>query len=146
MVWAVVILMWLVEAAVWFALVPLIVRPFGIRLPILWWHRPESVAPTDRVVGRWQYILLEGVLKYGAGSWFLLSTANYIDYVSSTFTLRRDDDRFFLHRTGGLHAYGRGGRVSKDPTRSPTPGECELDLVSWRTRIWLKQLAEYSVA
>jgi hypothetical protein len=77
---AVTILVWLIEGTVWFALVALIVRPFGIRLPIWWWHRPESAAAAVRALNRWQYVLVEGVLKYGVGSWLFFSTANYIDY------------------------------------------------------------------
>jgi len=65
---------WLIEATIWFALVAVIVRPFGVKLPIFWWSKPEVAV---RGVGRWGYVLVEGVLKYGLGSWLLLSTANY---------------------------------------------------------------------
>lgn len=75
---AVTFFVWFIEATLWFALVALIVRPLGIRMPIWWWSKPESVATVPGPT-RWQYVLVEGVLKYGAGSWLLLSTANYID-------------------------------------------------------------------
>lgn len=69
---AVTIVVWLIEATVWFAVVGLVVRACGMRLPILWWSRPGAA------LGRWQYVVVQGVLKYGVGSWLLLSTANYI--------------------------------------------------------------------
>jgi hypothetical protein len=72
------VLVWLLEATVWFALVALMVRPWGIRLPILWWHTPESGTAALPALGRWQYVIVEGVLKWGLGSWLLLSSANYI--------------------------------------------------------------------
>lgn len=72
---AVTIFVWLIEATLWCAVVALIVRPCGIRLSILRWSGPDAAA---HALDRWQYILVEGVLKYGVGSWLLLLTANYI--------------------------------------------------------------------
>jgi hypothetical protein len=120
MAWAVTILVWLIEGTVLFALVALIVRPFGIRLPIWWWHRPESAAAAVRALNRWQYVLVEGVLKYGVGSWFLFSTANYIHY---RFEYRYIFDEMtigvfffglaasvFMGMLGGLAHWARGHR------------------------------------
>lgn len=69
------LLVWLPLATLWFALVALIVRLWGIRLPIFWWNAdPVSL----RALRRWQHVIVEGVLKYGMGSWLMLSSADYI--------------------------------------------------------------------
>ena len=74
--WALVtVLLWLLEIVVWWAVViPLIVRPLGIRLPL--WRFPKAAAPLG--LGRWRYVIVEVVLKWGVGFWLLVSTADYI--------------------------------------------------------------------
>jgi len=74
--WALVtVLLWLLEIVVWWAVViPLIVRPLGIRLPL--WRFPKAAVPLG--LGRWGYVIVEGVLKWGVGIWLFFSTADYI--------------------------------------------------------------------
>jgi len=79
MVWSITCLILLAEAVIWFALVPLIVRPFGIKTPMLW-HSLESYGPALRALSRWQYIVVEGGLKFGVGSWLLISTSDYVGW------------------------------------------------------------------
>ena len=58
----------------WTLVIPLIVRPLGIRLPL--WRYPEAAAL--RALGRWQYVIVEGVLKWGVGFGLFFLTADYI--------------------------------------------------------------------
>ena len=76
--WPLITLMvWLPVLTLWFALVALIVRPWGIRLPIFWFHADPAHYP---VLKHWQYVIVEGVLRWGVGSWLLFSTADYIRF------------------------------------------------------------------
>ena len=56
----------LAPAFVWIALVPLLVRPFGIRLP-LWPFQRKQGDNALLALPLWQCMLIQGVLFYGCG-------------------------------------------------------------------------------
>jgi hypothetical protein len=72
-IWATVaVLLWLLELLVWWTLIPLVVRPLGIRLPL--WRYPNGAA---QALGRWQYFIVK-VLEVSVGFWLLNTTTDYI--------------------------------------------------------------------
>src|SRR5258708_6446997 len=79
-------LMWLVLTAalslpvftVWCAVAALLVRPFGIRVPVLIWSKDYTRAL--RQLKRVQYIAFSGVLVWAVGSQLLATLARNVEY------------------------------------------------------------------
>jgi hypothetical protein len=63
----------------WFAIVALIVRPFGVRLPLgLFSFRERSSAFQSLTFP--QYVMVCGVLSFGCGMFILTTASSYIEW------------------------------------------------------------------
>jgi hypothetical protein len=62
----------------WDAIVALLVRPFGIRVPLLIWRKDYKEA--IRRMSRGQYILVVGVLGWGIGVQLLITATRYAEF------------------------------------------------------------------
>ena len=63
----------------WRSIVAILARPFGLRLPLLPFPLKRLRTEISELTHR-EYILVEGVLNFGAGVWLLL---NIVELVSS---------------------------------------------------------------
>src|SRR5579864_3731349 len=66
----------------WLTFVTLLARAFGIRVPFVW---PLSIGrrkltPEFRQLSRGQYVIFEGVIRYGLGMPLLVTVAEYIGF------------------------------------------------------------------
>jgi len=62
--------------AVWHTALSLLVRPFGTRLPLF--PLPlKRLSAAVRLLSRREYIIIEGALGWGAGTWFLMTLSNF---------------------------------------------------------------------
>jgi len=107
---------------IWRSAVAILVRPFGIRLPLFPFplkHLRNGISE----LGHRTYILVEGVLNFGAGAWLLL---NFVDLVSLKLSvagraLHRDLFEVLLQLGCFLAMGGGWGWLRWDgvPTRDP---------------------------
>jgi hypothetical protein len=61
----------------WYAVVVLLLRPFGVRLPF---RRLRSRNGTSRSLTFSQHIWLNGVLYWGCGMWIVMTLGDYLDW------------------------------------------------------------------
>ncbi len=64
---------------VWYAVCALLVRPFGIRVPVIIWKKDYGKAV--RNLSRLQYAVLLGVLTFGVGTPLGLALFQYIEHL-----------------------------------------------------------------
>src|SRR6266849_10226493 len=62
----------------WYAVTALLVRPFGIKVPILVWSKEYRRAV--RKLSRVQYAVLGGILCFGMGSQLFIGLARYVEF------------------------------------------------------------------
>src|SRR5271165_1815660 len=62
---------------VWYAVVALLVRPFGIRVPLLIWRKGYKKAVGH--LSRFQYTVFAGVLGFGVGTQLLYTLMRYLE-------------------------------------------------------------------
>ncbi len=63
--------------AIWHSTLSLLVRPLGIRLPLMALP-PKKLSAAIRGLSRREYIIVEGVLGWGAGTWFLMTATDLV--------------------------------------------------------------------
>lgn len=92
----------------WRGIVAILVRPFGISLPLFSFPSKHLRTAIGKLSHR-AYILVEGVLNFGVGTWLLL---NIVDLVSSRLGVAgRASHRVLfdvLVQLGGFFAMGAG--------------------------------------
>jgi hypothetical protein len=66
----------------WFTFVTLLARALGIRAPFIWpgGIGRKKLTPEFRQLSRRQYIIFEGVIRYGLGVPLLVTVADYISF------------------------------------------------------------------
>jgi hypothetical protein len=84
---------------VWLAVVSLLVRPFGVRLPL----RPLSFAKLRSAVQTFtfsQYVVVVGILYFGCGMLIATTLSRYLEWKywhGSSFTIEQFVRDFFQH-------------------------------------------------
>jgi hypothetical protein len=63
---------------VWYAVAALLVRPFGIKVPLLVWSKDYKKAV--QTLTRVQYSVFGGVICFGAGSQLFIALARYVEF------------------------------------------------------------------
>lgn len=92
---------------VWYFILGLFVRPFGIRVGVYWPTRNgrERMVAERAALTRPQYVIVYGVLGWGFGVALLLSATNYIAYrlgIQNADTLKDVTGRFIAFALGGI--------------------------------------------